>query len=160
MKYYLEAMRRSIPKIKETAQVLENRARKEKDPKLKIRLNMLVLLLGGKAKKRRQVADQLAVHRNTVGRWLRSYEEGGIDNLLEINSPAHKREQRSIPQEGFEALKERLAQPGGFSSYREIQLWLHDTYDLEINYVTLHQIVRYRLRAKPKVARESHIKKA
>jgi transposase len=153
-------MRRSIPEIKETVQVLENRTHKEKDPKLKIRLNMLVLLLGGKAKTRQQVADQLALHRNTVGRWLRSYEQGGINNLLQINSPAHKREQRSIPQEVFEALKERLAQPSGFSSYREIQLWLHNTYDLKINYVTLHQIVRYRLRAKPKVARKSHIKKA
>lgn len=104
-------MRRSIPRIKETVQELENRTRKEKDPKLKIRLNILVLLLGSKAKTRQQVADQLAVHRNTVGRWLRSYEEGGIDSLLEINSPAHKREQRSIPQEAFEALKERFVKP-------------------------------------------------
>jgi transposase len=153
-------MRRTIPTIKETAQALEARVYKEKNPKLKIRVHMLALLRGGKAETMQQVSDQLGVHRNTVGRWLRSYEVGGIDKLLEIKSTGPRGGQRTIDEEALEALKERLAQSRGFSGYRGIQLWLREHYGLDINYVTLHQIVRYRLGAKLKVARKSHIKKS
>lgn len=153
-------MRRSIPRVKETSEELEAMMRKHKDLKLKPRLRKLRLLKGGKAKTRQQVADLLGVHRNTVGRWLESYELSAIEGLLSIKSTAPKRGQRTIGHSAYEALKKRLEEPKGFSSYKEIQHWLYENWALSINYMTLHRVVRYRLGAKPKVARKSHIKKS
>ena len=153
-------MRRSIPRIKETSEQLEAMVRKQKNLKLKSRLRMLALLKGGKAQTRQQVADQLGVHRNTVGRWLESYQSSAIEGLLSIKSTAPKQGQHTIEHSAYEALKRRLEEPRGFSSYKEIQHWLYENWALSINYMTLHRIVRYRLGAKPKVARKSHIKKS
>ncbi len=153
-------MHRSIPRIKERSEELEVMVRKQKNLKLKSRLQMLALLKRGKAKTRQQVADFLGVHRNTVRRWLESYEASAIEGLLKIKSTAPKKGQRTIGHSAYEALKKRLQEPKGFSSYKEIQHWLYENWALSINYMTLHKIVRYRLGAKPKVARKSHIKKA
>lgn len=55
-------------------------------------------------------------------------------------------------------LKEELKDPQGFSSYKEVQLWLKAVHDLQVEYKTVHQLVRYRLKAKLKVPRPLHIK--
>ena len=59
----------------------------------------------------------------------------------------------------MERLKERLAEPGGFGSYTEIQQWLAEEQGIELPYSTVHGIVRYELGAKPKAPRPSHPKK-
>ncbi|PSQ97534.1 MAG: transposase, partial [Bacteroidetes bacterium SW_9_63_38] len=66
--------------------------------------------------------------------------------------------QQSIPPDVMERLKERLAGPEGFGSYKEIQQWLAEEQDLELCYSTVHGIVRYELDAKLKVPRPSHPK--
>jgi hypothetical protein len=48
-----------------------------------------------------------------------------------------------------------LEEPPGFKSDGAIQPWLKEEYGLQINYKTVHQTVRYRLKAKLKVARPS-----
>jgi transposase len=58
-----------------------------------------------------------------------------------------------------QALRERLAQPDGFASYKAIWQWLQHEYGLSIAYKTVHKLVRYHLHAKLKVPRKSHIKK-
>jgi transposase len=57
------------------------------------------------------------------------------------------------------ALREQLSKPQGFKSYGEIQQWLHEQYGIEIPYKTVHQTVHYKLKAKLKVARPTHIKR-
>jgi len=59
-----------------------------------------------------------------------------------------------------QALRQRLAHPDGFASYKAIWQWLQRDYGLSIAYKTVHKLVRYRLRAKLKVPRKSHIKKS
>ena len=59
----------------------------------------------------------------------------------------------------MESLKERLSEPEGFGSYKDIQRWLAEEQDLELCYSTVHGIVRYDLEAKPKSPRPSHPKK-
>ena len=56
-------------------------------------------------------------------------------------------------------LREKLSQPQGFKSYGGIQQWLKEEYGLEIHYKTVHQTVHYKLKAKLKVARPTHIKR-
>jgi transposase len=79
-------MQKPIPITKEQIQELEQKLHKEKNPKRKIRLHMLVLLKSGKAKTPKEVANHLAVHRNTVRLWLALYESEGINVLIDIKS--------------------------------------------------------------------------
>ena len=53
----------------------------------------------------------------------------------------------------LERLVERLQQPEGFQSYREIQQWLRQEFGREVKYKTVHKTVRYRLKAQLKVPR-------
>ncbi len=153
-------MRKPIPTIKEEAKELQEKLRKEKNPKRKIRLHMLVLIKSGKAKTRKAVAEHLAVHRNTIRHWLSLYESGGVNALLDIKSTGPKPGQHTLSAEVVEELIRRLEEePTGFGSYGQIQAWVRKTYGLDVKYKTLHRIVRYELKAKPKVPRRSHVKK-
>jgi len=121
---------------------------------------MLLLLKTGEAKSRSAAARQLGVHRNTIANWLDLYEEGGLEKLREIGEPGPDPGQQSIPPDAMEALKNRLSEPEGFGSYKEIQQWLVDRHDLDLPYTTVHRIVRYDLEAKSRASRPSHPKKA
>ena len=153
-------MNRTLPQIKEPLKILQELLHREKDVHRKVRLHMLTLLKSGELKTRQAVADRLAVHRNTVGRWLSLYQSGGgMDALLHIHSPGASSGQRSLSQSVLNALQERLSDPKGFGSYGEILSWLQSTYQVEIFYPTLYRIVHYELGAKPKIGRPSHVKK-
>lgn len=68
--------------------------------------------------------------------------------------------QRVIPPEVTERLQARLAEPSGFPSYKAIWQWLRQDCQLEVDYKTVHRIVRYELKAKLKVLRPRHHKQA
>ena len=72
-------------------------------------------------------------------------EGGGIKSLLDIESTGPKPGQHSLSTEMIKGLRNQLGNPTG--------------YGLEIRYKTLYRIVRYELKAKPKVPRKSHVKK-
>lgn len=151
----------NLPEITESAQRLDRLVRKERDAQVQRRLHMLLLLKTGKAKSRSAAARRLGVHRNTIASWLNLYEEGGIGKLRQIEEPGPEPGgQQSIPPEAMERLKERLAGPEGFASYKAIQRWLADEHGIGLPYSTVHRIVRYELGAKLKAPRPSHPKKA
>ena len=149
----------NLPEITESTQRLKHLVRKEKDAQIQRRFQMLLRMKTGEAKSRSAAARQLGVHRNTVADWVDLYEEGGIEKIQQIKDPGPEPGQQSIPSDVMERLKERLAEPEGFGSYKEIQRWLAEEQDLELCYSTVHGIVRYELEAKPKVPRPSHPKK-
>lgn len=150
----------NLPQINEAAQRLDRLVRKERDAQVQRRLHMLLLLKTGKAKSRSAAARRLGVHRNTIASWLNLYEEGGIGKLRQIEEPGPEPGQQSIPPEAMQRLKERLAEPEGFASYKAIQRWLADEHGIGLPYSTVHRIVRYELGAKLKAPRPSHPKKA
>ena len=149
----------NLPEITESVEKLERLVRKEKDAQIQRRFQMLLLLKTGEAKSRSGAARQLGVHRHTVSDWVELYEEGGIEKIQEVEDPGPEPGQESIPPEVMETLKNRLSEPEGFGSYKEIQQWLADEHGVELPYSTVHGIVRYDLEAKPKVPRHSHPKK-
>jgi hypothetical protein len=57
-----------------------------------------------------------------------------------------------------QALRARLSQPHGFASYKALWQWLRQDYGVAIADKTVHKFVRYTLRAKLKVPRQSPIK--
>ncbi len=56
-------------------------------------------------------------------------------------------------------VQQALEQPEGFASYDAIRQWIATTFGVSLSYNAVHKLVRYKLRAKLKVPRPSHIKK-
>jgi transposase len=152
-------MYQSLPPITEELETLRDRLRRERAPTRKDRLHLLVLLKSGQVTSRGQAAAHLAVHRNTVGTWLRRYRTGGLEALLTYKEAGAPSGQKSLPPAVFAQLQARLATMSGFASYVELQQWLREEFGLEVPYPTLHGIVRYQLQAKLKRPRPSHAKK-
>lgn len=150
-------MYKALPEIRESEEELKELLVKEKDYRTKQRLQALYLLRTSQAKTRLEVSRMLGVNRDTVGRWLSNYNKGGVSKLLDIHHTSGR--QSSLPQEYKEELKERLSTPQGVSSYKELWMELRERYGIRTTYQALHHYVRYKLKAKLKVPRKSHIKK-
>lgn len=151
-------MNKKLPNIKEDLQELEKMLHQTKDSDKKLRLNMLFLLKSQECKTRIAVAKSIGVSRNTIGRWLSQYEQGGISQLLKKQSPGRPKGQRTLPEEVFESLREKLKDPKGFASYIDVQSWIHKEHGIHVLYWTLYKIIRSEFQGKPKVPRKSHKK--
>ncbi len=151
-------MRTAIPAITEHADELKRRLQREHDGHKKPRLQMLYLLASGQTHSRQEVARLLGVHRNTIGRWLAIYAAGGLGALLQTYVPAGK--PVSLAPAVLASLEDALRRPEGFASYEALCQWVRRTHGVEVKYKTLYTLVRTRFRAKLKVPRPSHTKKA
>jgi len=150
-------MNKALPNIKEDISQLEHMLKAEKKARLKERILALYLIKTKQAKTRISVAKMLAKHRTTISNWLEAYEKNGMSGLLTIQT--HSNRKSSIPPYVLEQLKQKLRDPEGFNSYKAIQIWIATEFNITVPYKTLHNIVRYGLKSKPKVGRKSHIKK-
>ena len=150
-------MRKPLPEIQESISELKEMLRTEKRARQRQRLQMLYLIKSGQATSRKAAAKMLAVNRMTTGHWVQTYEKAGLSGLLSIKTKPNRK--LSIPPCILHVLKHELEKPEGFSSYKAIQVWLDEKFTLSIPYKTVHGIVRYRLKAKLKVGRKSHVKK-
>ncbi|MDY7007302.1 MAG: helix-turn-helix domain-containing protein [Cyanobacteriota bacterium] len=106
---------------------------------------------------RPELAKLLGRHESTITRWLTLYRVGGLKKLLEVKNAPGKTSK--ISGEILAGLQARLSEPMGFKSYGEIQNWLIEKYQVQLAYKTVHKIVRYKLKAKPKIPRPYSIKK-
>lgn len=147
-----------LPVIHEALEELEAQMKRARDGQHRMRLHLLVLIASGQVQERQQAAVHLGVHRNTLRRWLKAYQDGGLQKLLEIHRPGTKPGQKTLSAPVLAALQARL-DTEGFQSYGEVQRWLAEDYAHEVPYSTLHKLVRYRLGAKLKRARPRHVKK-
>ena len=150
-------MNKKVPEIPESVQDLKSLLRGGKKKHELQRLTALYLLKSGQAKNRLQVAERLGVDRMSVGRWLRAYETGGLEKLLERGYapgrvPILTEEQQTV-------LRSELQKPEGFSSYGQIQAYIADALGVEMNYKTVYAMVHDKWGAKLKVPRPSHVKK-
>lgn len=152
-------MHRALPKIVEPLEELERRLSHCRDGYQKPRLHLLVLLARGEVTRREDAARRLAYHRHTIGRWLRQYEQDGLEALLREGQRGHPGGLRKLPEVALQRLAERLADEQGLSGYQEAQQWLEAEYGQPIPYSTVHEWVRYKLKAKLKRPRPSHPKK-
>jgi hypothetical protein len=60
---------------------------------------------------------------------------------------------KSIPLDVRSLIKKELSQPEGFKSYEEVRTWLLAVEGIEASYKVVHEVVRYKLKAKLKAAR-------
>lgn len=152
--------KKEFPQISETVEELRTRMQQERHATIRQRLHLLLLIRSGQVQSRLQAAKHLAVHRNSVGKWLARYENGGLADLLISRRPLVEppAEQKTLSPPVLQKLRERLDSEG-FASYREIQRWLHQEFEVTVAYRTVHRLVRERLKAKLKRARPRHVKK-
>jgi transposase len=114
-------------------------------------VQVLWWLKTGQATSVAQLAEMSGYHRTTVSRWLSQYRHSGLDALVQVTPRSGR--PRAITGEVLAALERELQDPDGFSSYGEVQQWLAAVYGQQVPYKTVHQTVRYRLKAKLKVPR-------
>jgi transposase len=150
-------IRRAIPTILETVEELNICLQREHDGRKRLRVQMLYLLASGQANERQQVAHLLGIHRNTIGRWLASYQTGGLPALLALYVPEGK--QPSLDPDVLASIEGALQKPEGFASSTALRQWVLQTHHIDSNYKTLYTLVRSRFGAKLKVPRPSHAKK-
>jgi len=144
-----------LPTVTEDLDELRAKLRRERSAERKRRLHLLVLIASGQVRTRQAAAERLAVHRITIGQWLKRYEQGGLEELLRLGARGAPPEQRTLSAPAYAALQARLAKPEGFGSYAEIQQWLADEWGEQVDYQAVHRLVYERLKAKPKRSRQS-----
>lgn len=141
--------------VGESIEELQHRLRHALTATTKERLQMLYWIKTNAIATRKELSQRLGRDCSTVYRWLKRYKQGGINTLLEIQTPPGK--PGSIPEDVMNQLLERLSQPQGFKSYGQIQEWLNQECQVVVAYKTVHKIVRYKLNAKLKVPRPRSI---
>jgi transposase len=147
-------MNRKLTKVKETAEQLREKLKSEAHPLFWQRLQALYLIASEQVKRRTQIAKILGVNRNSVSTWLRIYETGGLEELLKLNKAKGKPPKMTLRAKA--AMAEKLTDEKGFGSYGEIQAYLLEEHQVELSYSRVHTIVRYEMKAKPKVPRPSN----
>src|SRR4028118_1574008 len=122
------------------------------------KIQALYLLKSGSSQSITEVAELLGVHRITVQRWLKQYNDGGLSSLLKLRRSTGR--PRVIPSEVIAGISTKISEAScEFKSYKEIAAWVEDNYQVSIKYQTLHKQVRYRMKAKLKVPRRLSSKK-
>jgi transposase len=142
--------------VTESLEQLEKSLHHARSVSQKERLQMLVWLKQGEVSSRSELAERSKRDNATITRWMSRYRQGGLSALLTKRTAPGAT--RKIQGEALEKLKARLAQPEGFHSYSEIQHWLEQNCQLQVEYGTLYRVVRYELKANLKVPRPRALK--
>lgn len=142
--------------IKEQASELQMLLKQQKTASGKERIQVLYLLKTRQVETVQHLAVLVGRGRITVQRWLKLYRQGGLISLLDQKkSPGRP---KTIPLEVRSHLQKELSQPKGLKSYEEIRTWLRASEGIEASYKVVHEVVRYKLKAKLKTPRPCSIK--
>ena len=133
--------------ISESEEELKEMLGRQKTGSDKERVQVLYLLKSKQAGTVQAAAQLIGRNRSTI----RGYREGGIAGILS-HKPRVGRIPK-IPDWAQKALDKQLQQEKGFNSYGEIRQWLQEKLGIESTYKNVHDLVHYRMKAKPKVAR-------
>ncbi len=149
--------KKNIPVIKESLDELYNLFKSEGNALLRDRLHFLYLLKEDNTKSLVSIAKELGRDRTSLYNWLSLYKSKGLLGYIKPRRyDFHESKIRGII---LDSLIEKLKDEKGFSSYGEIVIWLKNEHNLVMNYFAVYQIVKYKLKAKLKVARPVNIKK-
>ncbi len=123
-----------------TLEEIKTLLRQQKNSTNRNKLQVLYWLKLGEVQTITKAADLLGVHRTTVQRWWKEYKQGGINQLLEQKQRTGR--PPSIPSEVIQGIKKQLSQENaGFKSYKEIQQWVKNEYQVDVKYSTLYHFI-------------------
>lgn len=107
---------------------------------------------------KRAVSDKTGINHNSITKWRNIYLRNGISAFLRHGRIGFKKS--VIDSSSHKAIEKKLKDPrNGLRGYKELQQWVCDALNLQVEYSTL---VKYAIRhfgTKIKVARKSHVKK-
>ena len=144
--------------ITEGAETLKKLLVKQKDKRNYQRVQALYLLKIQQVETVEHLAIIIGRNRSTVQRWLSQYRSGGLAKMLEVGKSPGK--EQLIPSWAVERLKAELSEPEGFTSYKEVKIWLEALLDIKVKYDVVHHLVHDQLKAKLKVPRPVSVKQA
>jgi transposase len=142
--------------ITEGAETLKKLLVQQKDKRSYQRVQALYLLKIQQVETVEHLAIIIGRSRSTVQRWLSQYRSGGLAKMLEVRKSPGK--EPLIPQWAVERLKVELSDPEGFTSYKEVKIWLEALLDIKVNYDVVHHLVHNKLKANLKVPRPVSVK--
>ena len=142
--------------ITEEAETLKKLLVQQKDKRTFERVQALYLLKIRQVETVEHLAIILGRGRRTIQRWLSQYRSGGLAKMLEVGSSPGK--EPLIPEWAVECLKVELSDPEGFTSYKEVKIWLEALLDIKVKYDVVHHLVHKKLKANLKVPRPVSIK--
>jgi hypothetical protein len=147
--------------IKEEESELKYLHKQQKTISRKFRIKMLLTLQKhSDIKYPYQLAEKLNYTRKTLSGWIRLYNIGGINALLDGNYVRVKEDQRTITKNISEEISKLLENPKNtITSYPELQKWIFDNLGEEVKYSALYYHCRTHYNSRLKVARKSHHKK-
>lgn len=134
--------------ISESASELLKELKKQENQELKERIQALYWLKTHQVESTGAIASLVGKHRTTVSRWLSQYRRKGLKGLLTEGKSTGRTSKISAEVE--EKLKQELQEEEGFSSYKEVQIWLKAVAGIEMSYTRVHHVVRYKLKANSK----------
>ena len=125
--------------IKEEAQELEKLEAKHRNSVIGTRMRMLRLLKSGQVKSMQKAADEIHYSLRHVQRWLKVYQEAGLQGLLEPLKPATGGQGERMTEEAWQGLKTAMER-GEIASYGQARVLLaeygvmynHDTSILKL----------------------------
>ena len=134
--------------VAESADQLKEMLEKQGNATRRSKIQLLWWLKTAQANQINQLAQLSGYHRTTVSRWLSKYRQGGLDALLEVRPKTGR--PTAITGKILQKLERELQKREGFSSYKEVQRWLHAVCGVQVPYKTVHKTVRYYLKGKLK----------
>jgi transposase len=137
--------------IQETVEELEQRLKRVETAASQEKLLLLYWIATKKIQTRKEVAILLKRDESTIYRWIRTYKQGGITELLKVKKAPGKTPH--IPPEAREKLIKKLQEPQGETSYGKLQVWLEKECGVKVSYKVVHELVHYKLKAYLKVPR-------
>ena len=131
---------------------------KQVTPTKQKRIQLLLLIKKGQHQSKDSLALALGISGQSVHTWRTNYKKGGLPLLLASQRGGFK--QAAIPLKVKEQLDKRLSSPvEGFTSYKQVQQWLKESFGIEMKYSALYQFLKRHFGVKLKVGRKSHIHK-
>lgn len=107
---------------------------------------------------KRAVSDNTGINHNSITKWRNIYLKNGIQAVLNHGRIGFKKS--VIDSQAHKAIEKKLKDPrNGLRGYKELQQWVSDNLNLDVEYSTLVKYAMRHFGTKIKVARKSHVKK-
>lgn len=144
--------------IKEGLSELKELYRKQKNYKVRAKIQSLILTKDGKFKKRTDLAQHLGIDYATLKRWTQEYKESGLTYFLTVKSGGNRRS--SINPQAHQLIFEKLHDSKDpLLGYFDAVTWLKKEYQISVKYHTLRSYMIRHFKTKLKHPRKSHYKK-
>jgi hypothetical protein len=108
---------------------------------------MLRLLKENPSRTFNDVSALTGCSERTIQRWWATYQEEGIEGLIEVKARGGKKPKRIAPPQ-LQALQQKT-RVDGFSKLQEAQVWLHEQHGIRYSRSGMWNLLRTTLKAEP-----------